>query len=165
LRGRSLRRALSLLLLAGLLWVAQSTVAQAQHGALSGHALLDPDGRYGGAILAEALWGEGILRAGGSLGTGAVSNAGQERSGAFGVLGGALWVGPVSGRGPCLVLRLGLAAGAEKGGLTAGLWAAPAVGYAFGVGDAVRLRVSAEAWVVHDDATALLLSPAVGLTW
>jgi len=143
-------------------------MAHAEHGVIQAQALIDVEGRYGAGLLAEALWLEGPVRLGASLGTGALSNgrAGDaDKSNVFGVLAPTLWLGQPTPGGVFGELRLGGFAGGRKGGFLGGFWLGSSVGYRIELGENAALRLAAELWLLYGSETSVIASPAIGLTF
>jgi hypothetical protein len=163
-RSRPPERLGALVALAGFL--ASSVTARADDvtGALDAHARISIDGRHGAGVSADALWGGPRWRAGLHLGLDAVAGGGGETSAVLTPLGLAGQFSARGGATPFAGLRGGFLPGLEQRGLMLGGFAAFHAGYAFALGDAATLRLSAEAWVGGAAGRReVWLSPCLGI--
>lgn len=163
-RSRPLERLGARVALAGLLSAPLTARAQGVTGALDAAARISVDGRHGAGVGADALWGGSRWRAGLHVGLDAVAGGGGETSAVLTPLGLAAQFAARGGATPFAGLRGGMLPGIEQRGLLLGGFAAFHAGYAFALGDAATLRLSAEAWVGGAAGRReVWLSPCLGL--
>lgn len=146
-----------------LAFVLTAAPARAQHGGVQAGALIDVEGRYGAALLADALWLDGSVRVGMAVAAGALSNGAGERSNVLGLLGPELWFGRPETQGSYGSLRLGGFLASRKGGFFGGGWLGMAAGYRFSLGARAALRAGVEAQWLVGARRDLLLGPCLGL--
>jgi hypothetical protein len=127
--------------------------------------LIEPAGRYGGAVNADVWWGKGLVKVGVTAGVGAVSNRSDASSRVFTPLGLSLGLAPRAQdvSGPIATLRLGFAPGAQKGGFVVAGWAGCALGYRFAMGEGASVRLGADAWFLIGKQGGVFFGPFLGL--
>jgi hypothetical protein len=132
---------------------------------VDGRALIEPSGRYGGALDLDLWWGDGIFRAGLAAGVGALSAHAPASSRVFTPVGLSLTLVPRADdvSGPTAILRLGAAPGAQKGGFVLDGWASCALGYRAALGEGANVRFGLDAWLLLGPHGGLFLGPFLGL--
>ena len=135
------------------------------HGAVDVRGLIEPAGRFGGAINADVWFGKSLLKAGLAGGVGAISNRSDASSRVFTPFGLSLGLAPRAqdASGPMATLRLGVAPGAQKGGFVVAGWASCALGYRFALGEGASVRLGADAWFLIGKQGGVLFGPFLGL--
>lgn len=142
-----------------------AAAAQTQvHGAVDGRLLVGVTNRFGGSLGADLWLGAKALRVGGMFAVGALSKGGGASSRVFTPFGLSLGIMPREDRtGPTALLRGGLYAGAQKGGLIMGPWVGSALGYRVALGEGASVRFGADAWALFRYRGGLFLGPYIGL--
>ncbi len=158
---------LALAILAACWLSVPSTVAYAAPpivGAAEGRVLFSASSRYGGALSTDLWYDAGFLKLGGAFAVGAISEGAGKSSRVLTPVGLSLALLPAQDQsGPTALARGGVAAGAKKGGFTAGPWASCALGYRFALGEGASVRVGADMWILFGDGSGLFFAPYAGL--